>query len=352
MTNNFICTKLPDSVTHAFIDSDTIAYEAAFAVEKSRYQYTNTETLEKTVTFASAADGKQWLKQQAETAEILCVEFNPDVWARETIKVLGTEEEAVKASDHALKGWLKHVKGLEWKGYFTERDVLKSKDIKGLEKRYQGNREKVRSPKFLVPCREHLLSKPEFSMVKGGFEADAIVIAKAEKGGKTACLMSLDKDLRQAENTYVIDRSYEPPMILIADNNAGGVWECPIKSKPAKKEYKYTGVGAKWLCFQAVAGDNADGYGGVKGVGAKAVLQVLAPCVTHKDCAEAIYKEFYEPRGVFKYESWDGQLMELSPAEMMEQHFNLAYQERSPTDCWTFDKWGMERPSASNGEVL
>lgn len=335
----FILNKLPEGITHAYIDSDTIAYEASFAVEKSHYQYTNKVTGEKSVTFPNAKAGKLWLSTQQEEAELFGYEFNPGDWEREKVVVLGTEEEAIKAVESTIKGWAKIVpKGAVWKGFLTEKGVQKTKDIGGLEKRYQGNREGVKSPTYLVRCREHLMSKEEFSMVKGGFEADAIVIAMAEKKGKKGMLISLDKDLRQAENTYVVDRSYEPPMILIADGNVGGVWECPIKSKPAKKQWKYTGVGFKWLCFQAVAGDAADGYGGIKGVGAKAVLAALEGKETYKECLDAIYA-LYAAHGRFKYISWDDEQMDLSPAEMMLQHFNLAYQERSPTDSFTFEKY-------------
>ncbi len=334
----FIVPRLPDSVKYAFIDSDSIAYQGAFAVQKARYKYMNIHTREETLTFENAKQGKTYLAQEEEKCLLFGFEFNPADWAREKIVVLGSEEEALKAADTALNGWLKHVPGREWKGFFTEKGETKTKDLPGLEKRYQGNRDGVISPVHLMTCRNHLMSRDEMIMVKNGFEADAIVLSRAEKKGKEACVVSLDKDLRQAENTYIIDMSYDPPLITIADNNVGGVWECPLKSDPKKKKYKFNGCGFKWLCLQAVAGDMADHYGGIKGIGARTVISALEGCETYEQCLDAVYA-FYDAHGRFKYVSWDGQDMDLSPAEMCLQHFNLAYQERSPTDSFTFEKY-------------
>lgn len=342
----FIIPKLPDTVTHAFIDSDSLAYIGAFGVQKARYQFNNVVTGEKSILFENAKRARQWMNHESEQAELFGYEFHPEQWVREKVIFLGTEDEAKEAADAALKGWLKHVRGLEWKGFFTEKGEKKTKDIPGLESRYQGNRHTMVSPVHLMVCREHLMSREEMTMVKGGFEADAIVISRAEKKGKNGCLVSLDKDLRQAENTYVIDMSYDPPLITIADNNVGGVWECPIKSNPAKKQFKFNGIGFKWLCLQAVSGDHSDGYLGIKGVGCRTVMNALENCETYKECLDAVYK-FYEEHGQFDYTSWDGQKMSLTPAEMCLQHFNLAYQERSPTDKFTFEKYGW-KPNAEN----
>lgn len=334
----FIVPKLPESVKYAYIDSDPIAYQGAFAVQKARYKYVHMHTKEETLIFDNAKQGKLFLSHEEEKCLLFEIEFVVDHWIREKIVVTGSTDEAIKAADSALQSWLKHVKGLEWKGFFTEKGETKTKDIPGLEKRYQGNRSNLVAPTHLMLCREHLMSLDEMSMVKNGFEADAIVISRAEKKGKEGCLVSLDKDLRQAENTYVIDMSYDPPLITIADNNVGGFWECPLKSEPAKKKYKFNGVGFKWLCYQAVGGDQADHYAGIKGVGARAVISALENCETYQQCLDAVYA-FYEAHGRFKYTSWDGQEMDLSPAEMMLQHFNLAYQERSPSDSFTFEKY-------------
>lgn len=338
----FIVPKLPDTVTHAFIDSDPLAYEGAFGVQKARYKYRNIVTGDETLLFENAKQGKLHLSHEEEKAELFGYEFDPKEWIREKVVVLGSEQDAINAAEAALKRYLKHVPNRVWQGFFTEKGVRKSKDVDGTEKRYQGNRDQLIAPVHHKLCRDHLLAKPEMKMVKGNFEADSIVIALAENKGLSGCLMSLDKDLKTAEKTYVIDMSYDPPLITIAHDGVGGLWVCPIKSKP--KVEKVTGVGFKWLCLQIAAGDSADGYHGIKGVGQKSVLAALQDCKTHKECLETLYKTFYEPHGDFEYTSWDNQEMRLTPAEMLLQHASLAYQERSPRDRFTFEKYGMTHP--------
>lgn len=335
----YTLSKLPDEVKHIYIDSDSIAYIGACSVEKTRYKFINKITCEETEHFPDAKTAKKWIEDQTFLAEALCLDFDKDEWERQSWKESKDEAEAIMATKQTLQEWLKLVrKDQTWKGFLTEKGTLKNKDKKGLEDRYQGNREGVVSPKHLIACREWLLAKPEFSLIKGGFEADSIVIAMAERKGKKAALMSIDKDLRQAEGTYCVDMTYDikKPMIFIADNNVGDVWYCPVKSKGKSK--KITGVGFKFLCYQAVAGDTADTYYGLKGVGAVAVMKALEGKETYKDCLDAIYN-LYAKKEEYKYISWDGVEQVRTPLELMWQHFDLAYQERSYTDEFSFDKY-------------
>lgn len=332
--------ELPDEVTHVYIDSDSIAYKGACSVEKAHYKFVNKLTCEETQDFESAKDAKKWLEDQKFLAEELGLEFDQDEWERQSWKESRSEEEAIMATKQTLQEWLKLIKkGVKWEGHLTEKGVHKNKDKEGLEHRYQGDREGVVVPKHLMACRKWLLDKPEFHLLKGGFEADAIVIAKAEKKGKKGALMSLDKDLRQAEGTYCIDMAYpvKAPLIFIAETgDVGDIWYCPIKSKGKVK--KVVGVGFKFLCYQAVAGDNADNYFGLKGAGDVAVLKALEGKTTYKECLDAIY-ELYAKKDKYEYISWDGQHITRTPLEMMHQHFDLAYQERSPKDAFSFDKY-------------
>ncbi|AIW02364.1 exodeoxyribonuclease [Escherichia phage vB_EcoM-VpaE1] len=335
----YTLTKLPDSVTHVFIDSDSIAYKGACVVEKAKYKYVNKLTAEESEPFDNAKDAARWLADQRILVEELGLTFDEDEWERQTWKEAKSEKEAIMATQQVLQEWLKVVgKERTWVGYLTEKGVHKHKDIKGLEHQYQGNRKDAVTPTHLVACREYLLSRPEFKLILDGFEADSIVIAKAEKMGKKAALMSIDKDLRQAEGTYCIDMTYEKsPLIFIADNNVGEIWDCPIKSTPKAK--KTVGVGFKFLCYQAVAGDNADNYFGLKGVGKVTIMKALEGKTTYKECLDAIY-ELYAKKESYTYVSWDGQTITRTPLELMQQHFFLAYQERNKKDDFTFDKYG------------
>ena len=93
------------------------------------------------------------------------------------------------------------------------------------------------------------------------------------------------------------------------------------------------------MCYQAVAGDNADNYFGLKGAGKVAVMNALEGKETYKECLDAIY-ELYAKKDSYTYVSWDGQTITRTPLELMQQHFFLAYQERNKKDDFTFDKYG------------
>ena len=338
---NYVVPKVPSSVKLLYIDSDPIAYHGACGVEKTTYNFVNKLSGDETQMFPDARTAKHWLKDQCEVAEILGTSFDPDEWERMSHKEVRSEGEAIKATKSTLNSWLKYAKGIPFKGYLTERGVTKTKDVEGLEDRYQGKRGTI-VPVHLEACRDYLLSCPEFHLLKGGFEADAACISGAEKRGKKGMLLSIDKDLRQAEGTYCMDMTYlktktKAPMIFYSgDDGVGEIWHCPIKSKPKLK--KLTGVGFKFLCYQAMAGDTSDGYYGLKGVGQETVLNLLADCRTHKECLDAMYR-FYEARGDVTYQSWDGQTVTKTPLELMHQHLWLAYQERSPSDEFSFDKY-------------
>lgn len=339
--SNYVVNKLPESVTHVFIDADSIAYMGAFVVEKTQYNFLNIRTGEESPNFDSAKEAATWLVNQKELDDALGLEFVHEDWQRMSWKDPKSVGAAIQATKQVLKQWLSHIGDRTYQGFLTERGTHKHKDIEGLEHRYQGNRGDAVAPVHLDACRKYLLNLPEFSLLKGGFEADSIVIAKAEKLGEKAALMSIDKDLRQAEGCYCIDMTYgEKPLIFFTPKgDVGDIWYCPIKSNTKTK--KTVGVGFKFLCYQAVAGDVADNYFGLKGVGVAAVMKALEGKATYKECLDAIY-ELYAKKGDVEYTSWDGTLQKRTPLELMEQHFWLAYQERNKKDDFTFKKYKWE----------
>lgn len=358
---------LPDTVTHAFIDSDPIAYMGACAVEKTKYKYVKNDGSVETEVFHTAKAAKKWLddmtgKSTAAQDDELGFDteendFNPDEWTRQSWKEIGTEEEAIKKTEACLQDYL-FVAGQniqKWEGYLTEKGTTKNKDVSGLENQYQCNRKLATSPvepTHLRACRNYLLMNNNIHLIKGGFEADAIVIAKAEKLGEKAVILSKDKDLRQAENVYVIDMSYPADKLEAwKTTKLGDLWFCPIKKK-------YVGHGFMWLAFQAMAGDNADGYYGLKGYGQKAAVSLLKgcvhttrcdclkkhgevyqfPCKTRQEIVDRMLKSYYLALGnSYTYTSWDGKKVTLTPRELLEQHFWLAHQERHPKDRFTLE---------------
>ena len=76
----YTLTKLPDSVTHVFIDSDSIAYKGACVVEKAKYKYVNKLTAEESEPFDNAKDAARWLADQRILVEELGLTFDEDEW--------------------------------------------------------------------------------------------------------------------------------------------------------------------------------------------------------------------------------------------------------------------------------
>lgn len=341
--NKFTLSKIPATVKLAYFDSDPIAYRGAFAVEKTKYRFTNSETFEESPPFLSAKDAKAWLDGQQDIAESIGIEFRKQDWVRYDWKEPLSVEEAIKATQDVLQAYIKAsgVHEDDWMGFLTQRGVEKTKDLPGLEHQYQGNRSGF-TPTHLDATRQHLIDKSQMHLLSDGFEADAAVIAMGERKGKRAVILSLDKDLRQLMGGYMLDMSYDkaPLIFNTVDNPLGDVWRCPIKSKP-KQPPKYVGCGFKWLCYQALAGDPSDGYYGISGVGGAAIIKLLDECETIHQCLDAIYALYKKkfPEG-HTYTAWDGTEQHRTPEELMTQHFMLPYQERSMDDVFSFEKYG------------
>ncbi|WBF81402.1 hypothetical protein HNDCFFNB_00105 [Citrobacter phage BSwM KMM2] len=182
----YTLTKLPESVTHVFIDSDSIAYKGACVVEKAKYKYVNKITAEESDAFDSAKLAAQWLSDQRVLTEELGLDFDEDEWERQTWKEAKSEAEAIMATQQVLQEWLKVVgKERKWMGYLTEKGVHKHKDIKGLEHQYQGNRKEAVTPTHLVACREYLLSRPEFKLLKGASKQTLSLLQKLRRWVKS-----------------------------------------------------------------------------------------------------------------------------------------------------------------------
>lgn len=349
------------------IDVDPINYKGAASAETTTYQWkkeVNGEVVEESPLFYKAVDAKTWIETELwdGTAE-------EEGWVRVTGKEMKTLQEAFDATDEVIKDYLKTAekfcregKDLVVKGFMTASNVTKNKDIKGIEDRYQGNRTGEK-PVYLQQVRKYVLENYKWvKMTKDGFEADSPVVGLAEK--HKGCCMSIDKDLDQIEEAWHINMNEEFSRRECKYATAlGDLW----LEKTFRGKDKTKGDGFKFLCYQAVVGDVSDGYKGLMGVGDKAALKALQPCETKVECIKAV-EELYKKKAkkgyvckkilahnadvvengglyidaepnVFKYISWDGELQHRTIHEMMQQHFNLAYQERSPTDSFNLEDY-------------
>lgn len=352
---------MPKKPYKFYVDADSIAYAGASSAEPPVYYWIQKDAkgnvIARSPDFKKAAEAKEWILFE-------CLEGEPEDigWERISGKSDKGVQAALDATDKVWEDYLKTIKhfcreGSEpvIRGFLTASGVTKTKNVKGIENMYQGNRIAER-PKYLSECRQHLLDNYPVTMTKDGWEADCPVVGLAEKAGEDGCTMSIDKDIDQVIGCHHINMN-EPFHLreMLFSKGIGSLWT----AESAKGKIKHKGDGFKWLCYQAIVGDVADGYKGLYQVGANKIWKGLIDAETKEDCItflRGIYeekaKEGYlckkmlarkeKPERVpntFQYESWDGVDYKLTVKEMMQQHFNLAYQERSPTDFFNIDEY-------------
>ena len=336
-------------IDKAYIDCDPIAYAGACAVEKASYTWEKNDGSEKSETFKTAKEAKDY----KELGELQGEDFDNE-WTRHVGVRYGTEKEAEEGCDGVVKDYVNTAKilaknvDIEPTGYFTSSDAPKTKDIKGLEHRYQGNRDPSKKPKLLKHCREYLMKKyPWMIMAQVGFEADTHIVALCEKHGDSAVGLFIDKDLAQMEEGQFIDMKRPKGLrVITKSTEIGALW---VETN-ARGVESIKGHGFMWLVFQAVVGDPADGYYGFSGLGQKTVYPLLKDCDSKRACVQAMYDVYLTKltKGVLSkkakelgakpipnhicYLSWDGKRVKLNARDLLQQHLFLAYQERGATD--------------------
>lgn len=350
------------TIEYAYADLDIVAYKSALSQEKSNYKWVQKDSegliLTESELFPSAKDAKMFYEE-------LQMVGGEEGWERETVKIVGKVEDALTSVDTMIEDYTKTAQRLsknpniKMKGFLTKSGSRKTKDRDQLEFQYQYNRLGLVRPAYLKACRIHLMKLDWVKEAPAHFEADAVIIYNTERRGKKAMLMSCDKDLSQVEDSYYVNMNAEGKnRELVFASKVGELYH----NKNAKGEVKITGDGFKWTVFQALVGDSADGYHGFYNFGQMAGYKLLDECTTKEEIIEAAYNFYklklkkgllspftkskikkkmdheelnkelirtYEAEaGVYQYISWDGHHIKLTARELLEQHLNLAWQER------------------------
>ena len=310
---------------YAYLDLDAVAYTGACIAEKLAYQWRKLDGTETSEEFPKAADAKLWYEQVTEFGQI-----DPVDWERVTVVKLQDEKTAFEGLENEIKKWVNATKKLAGKdvilkGFLTS-SGLKNKDIKGLQDRYQHNRIGKVKPTHLKACRNYLLTSRDWIRISPfGVEADAIVVGLAERRGQNGVAVFKDKDLRQVMDCGMIEMNNSNPRLEVS--TVVGDLRYTTNAKGIKK---FEGEGFKLICFQTAVGDSADGYKGIAGFGPVAGYELLKGCTTPKECCEALV-DLYEtkfPDGI-TYKAWDGEVVTRTAHELLTQHMQLAYHERS-----------------------
>jgi hypothetical protein len=325
-------------ITHAYLDLDAVAYTGATIAEKNAYQWINEMHKQESELFLTAKSAALWFESLTEIqAE------SPEGWERITLPQIQPVEIAIKGVDYEMKKWVNSIKELtkneniKLKGWLTSSGI-KTKDVEGLEHRYQNNRYLEKHPKwipkgkplYLSDCRSYVLQAyPWVSMSPVGIEADALVVSFAERKGEKAVIGFKDKDLKQVMGSHYIDMNENPQNRELVYSGIVG----SIKFKEKLRGDKLDANGFKLIAAQTILGDSSDGYKGIKGLGEVYVYNLLKDCETLEECCQALV-ECYKlkfPDG-FSYKDWSGKKQTKSWEELLIQHMQLAYHERSAKD--------------------
>lgn len=325
-------------IKYAYLDMDSIPHLAASVAEKNTYVWCKKDGTEKTEVFTSAEKAANWYDEQTGYGFI-----DPEEWERRTEVVLKSEAIAKAAVKAEVEKWMQSIRTLTknpniiFRGYISG-PGRKTKDIDGLEDRYQYNRYKCRKEWIPIDrkvhmdaCRAFLLE--HYSWVKmgpPGLEADALVIHFGEQRGYEAVIGLKDKDLKQAMKTHYIDMNVTPTKRTLEKTTLLG--EVFVRNM-ARNRKELGGCGLKLMLAQGIVGDTADGYKGLKGIGPVAGVELLEPLKTPDDCLEAIvnlYKEKYNDG--HSYTDWNGEEQTRTATELAIQHCQLAYHERGGKD--------------------
>ncbi len=335
---------------YAYLDLDGVAYIGACIAEKVAYKWKTKKGVEpeqETQEFAKAKDAKQWYDERVGFEEI-----NPEEWERVTIPKIQDLSVALKGVDLELEKWMKSCKELFhedviFKGFLTC-SGLKNKDIHDLQHRYQHTRfanfkeaegkdyehwEDKPKPMYLSECRNHLITTYDWiKMSPPAIEADAIVVALAERKGENAVVGLKDKDLMQVMNSHYINMNDTPKKReLVKTDYLGSLW---IKEN-AKGVKSLEGNGFKLIAAQTATGDTSDGYKGIHRFGPVDAYNLLEDATSPEECCKRLV-ELYEgkfPEGI-EYEVWQekGRFVKRSAMELLIQHMQLAYHERGSKD--------------------
>lgn len=231
----------------ALIDADTIAYIACV----------NTEQLEVLLP-------REYYEDYAEYEELLSHpnydENHNGIW---TIDLDLAYEKAID----------KLTKILEQTGcqsaelYFTGgRDNFRYK----VKPDYKANRSGMRSPVGLMAIKQRLLENYE-GMLCTKWEADDIVVYKKKQEPEKYIMCAVDKDLLYSlpgkHFNYYESSKYNIDMKWMEVDEITAI---------------------RWPYMQCLVGDKTDNIEGIPGIGPKKAEKILAGCITHIDCWDAI----------------------------------------------------------------
>ena len=316
-----------------YIDGDAPLFAAASAGEQVWYIYKDQNGKE-VARFDEAAKGKSWIEMSKEFGVDVEFDYDGDFddLVRETHYEVLDFERCKKAFNNMIKQWVKQAGVNDYVVYVSKGDGAENfrYALATLEP-YKKGRSDLRKPYYLEELRKWAFSQDKVRKGTGKVEVDDYVCAGAQKKGKNACVIAVDKDCRQVVGCYV----------MIPEEH-----EKPVYSKPSlvgriglNSKNKPIGFGNLFLMLQVLMGDTADTYSGCKKVGAKKALGILKPYHNEpSDQLENVVRdccEVYESTYGYYYEYINHHTQEtvkVTWKEVMIENLLLAYMVKTKYD--------------------
>jgi hypothetical protein len=206
---------------------------------------------------------------------------------------------------------------------------------------YKGNRKDTIKPLLFEDTRNYLRKKYKAKVIEELEVDDVVTIRSYEEliNGNEPILCSIDKDSQQSTGIEVLNYMKDP-------------WELkmiPDIGSLYKEKTTIKGDGLKFLAFQTIAGDDADGYCGydlsqVK-YGPTKAMKALENATTEKEILEVVISEFKKlyPDS-FNYIDCHGvEHTDADWRDMLQIYWDCAYMKRSWDDNSSFVQFAGER---------
>ena len=313
------------------IDGDLIAYRFAAAGEQRSICVKHIKSSKERI-FKTRTAFKEFLAAKD-------YEYVPEDYTIEDIQTVGNKDFTLSTIQKFIDKMIEFTWADDFEVYLgsgkTHRHYLP------LPTPYKGNRKDTLKPLLFEDTRNYLRKKYKAKVI-GELEVDDVVTIRSYEElqeGNEPILASIDKDSQQSAGVEVLNYMKDP-------------WE--LKMIPDvgilyKEKTTIKGDGLKFLAYQTLAGDDADGYCGydlsqVK-YGPTKAMKALENAQTEKEVLEILISEFKKLYpNEFTYTDCHGvEQVDVNWFDMLQLYWDCAYMKRAWDDNSSFVQFAAER---------
>lgn len=313
------------------IDGDLIAYRFAAAGEQRSICVKHIKSSKERI-FKTRTAFKEFLAAKD-------YEYVPEDYTIEDIQTVGNKDFTLSTIKKFIDKMIEFTWADEVEVYLgsgkTHRHYLP------LPTPYKGNRKDTIKPLLFEDTRNYLRKKYKAKVIEELEVDDVVTIRSYEElsKGNEPILSSIDKDSQQSTGIEVLNYLKDP-------------WELkmiPVIGTLYKEKTTIKGEGLKFLAYQTLAGDDADGYcaydlSQVK-YGPTKAMKALEVAQTEKEILEIVISEFKKLYPTeFTYTDCHGiEQVDVNWFDMLQLYWDCAYMKRSWDDNSSFVQFAAER---------